>query len=66
MEAETDIPLSSEAELDRQMSEIIAKWVERGVRAQEMDRYQELSMRRANLMSGAARIWTPGRRHAAA
>jgi hypothetical protein len=61
-----EIPLSSEAELDRQMSEIIADWVKRGLRPEDVDRYQELSMRRARLMNGGNRVCLRGRKSAVA
>jgi ribosomal protein S16 len=66
MHFEPEVPLSNEAELDRQMSQLIAKWVERGVQPKdEVDRYQELSMKRAKLMHGGARLLNRARHHAA-
>ena len=67
MQIETEVPVSNEAELDREMREIIAKWVARGeVADQDLRRYQELSMKRALLMNGGGRLWSRARKHAAA
>lgn len=66
MPVEMNVPVSTEAELDREMSAIIAKWVDGVITREQVDRFQELSLKRATLMNGGARLFHPVRRRMAA
>lgn len=63
MSSNLTVSFSTEAELDREMSAIIARWVDGKITREQIDRFQQLSLERSRLMNGGgARVLNSMRR----